>query len=64
MSLLIIVGAVAVQNAAFGQGLGEILLDAVSCFGRENSIFDCSHGGIGRHNCGHNEDAGVICECM
>ena len=59
-----IVGSVALSRAAFGQSVGAILLDTVSCFGREDSILDCSHGGIGRHKCGHSEDAGVICECM
>ena len=53
----------ALQNAAFGQGSGPIWLDDVICSGREPSITDCRHPGFGVHNCGHNEDASVVCEC-
>ncbi|XP_047433604.1 deleted in malignant brain tumors 1 protein-like isoform X2 [Mugil cephalus] len=52
----------ALQNAAFGQGSGPIWLDDVRCFGNESSITDCGHLGFGNHNCGHNEDASIICE--
>uniref|UniRef100_I3KMM0 SRCR domain-containing protein n=1 Tax=Oreochromis niloticus TaxID=8128 RepID=I3KMM0_ORENI len=53
----------ALQNAAFGQGSGPIWLDNVDCVGNESSITDCRHNGLGVHNCGHNEDASVVCEC-
>ena len=49
------------QNARFGQGSGPILLDDVSCTGIESSLVTCTHAGIGTHNCGHSEDAGVVC---
>ncbi|XP_072176515.1 scavenger receptor cysteine-rich domain-containing protein DMBT1-like [Diadema setosum] len=45
----------------FGGGTGPIYLDNVACYGNEDSIFDCPHNGIGNHNCGHHEDAGVRC---
>ena len=51
------------QYAAFGQGRGPIWLDDVRCFGNESSITDCRHSGFGVHNCGHHEDASVVCEC-
>ncbi|XP_044203258.1 uncharacterized protein LOC122979669 [Thunnus albacares] len=50
------------QNARFGQGVGPIWLDNVMCTGSESELSECRHQGIGSHNCGHHEDAGVVCE--
>ena len=49
-------------RAEFGRGRGRTWLDNVHCTGLENSLSDCDHNGWGAENCGHNEDAGVVCE--
>ena len=48
-------------EAQFGAGRGKIWLDDVNCQGNETSIADCGHRGWGIENCGHSEDASVVC---
>lgn len=31
------------------------------CMGNETRLENCSHNGVGVHNCFHYEDAGVVC---
>ena len=48
-------------SAYFGEGNGLILLDDVNCNGREHNVFVCGHRYFGDHDCGHQDDAGVVC---
>lgn len=48
--------------AYFGEGQGPIHMDNVRCTGTERSLADCVTQELGRHNCRHSEDAGVICD--
>lgn len=45
----------------FGVGLGPILLDDVSCTGKEPSIMLCNRREWLRHDCTHHEDVNIAC---
>uniref|UniRef100_A0A3Q3EHH7 Soluble scavenger receptor cysteine-rich domain-containing protein SSC5D n=1 Tax=Labrus bergylta TaxID=56723 RepID=A0A3Q3EHH7_9LABR len=48
-------------SASFGEGADPILLDNVACSGSERSLTACQFSEMGKHNCKHSEDAGVVC---
>lgn len=52
---------VALTEAQYGEGSGNIFLDDVQCRGDEANLWDCAHRGIAVHDCSHEEDAAVIC---
>lgn len=52
----------ALHYAFFGWGAGRIWLDEIRCTGTETSILHCSKSQWGQHNCGHHEDASVVCK--
>ena len=37
-------------------------MDNLECTGHENSLSECEFNGWGEEDCGHHEDASVICE--
>ncbi|KAJ8018280.1 Neurotrypsin [Holothuria leucospilota] len=49
-------------RAFFGEGSGSIWMDDLQCTGNETSLLECQRPPLGTHNCGHSEDAGVVCE--
>ena len=49
------------KQSHFGGGTGPIILDNVQCSGSEARVWQCPHSGWFSHNCGHHEDAGVVC---
>ena len=53
-----------VTNIFFGEGKAEqpIHLDNVHCSGMELSLLNCAHNGLGRSDCRHDEDVGIICK--
>ncbi|XP_072037032.1 uncharacterized protein [Amphiura filiformis] len=54
-------GAKAYNMSWFGQGIGAILLDRVSCIGNERALSGCPHNGWGSDRCDHRNEAGVSC---
>uniref|UniRef100_A0A8C8S8L5 SRCR domain-containing protein n=1 Tax=Pelusios castaneus TaxID=367368 RepID=A0A8C8S8L5_9SAUR len=51
----------ALSEAAFGAGTGPIWVERVNCRGTESSLRDCPATPWGESDCGHKEDAAVIC---
>ncbi|KFP78726.1 Deleted in malignant brain tumors 1 protein, partial [Acanthisitta chloris] len=51
-------------DARFGQGEGPIWLDGTRCTGEEEELGECHLHSWGDHDCGHGEDAGVVCTGM
>ncbi|TSK31506.1 T-cell differentiation antigen CD6 [Bagarius yarrelli] len=48
------------QGGPYSQGRGPILIDELNCTGKERSLWECPAVREG-HDCGHKEDAGVVC---
>ena len=55
------IGVVSVGDAYFGEGSGPVL-GSISCTGTEHNVTECGTGSVGRLNCHHGRDVGVICQ--
>ena len=60
MLFFLLIAAIALTGAAFGQGTGPVYLNSLGCSGTESSLLSCSHSEIGVA-CSHSSDAGVVC---
>ena len=49
------------DNAYYVVGSFQVWIDNLNCTGTESIIEDCSHNGWGKHDCDHEEGAGVVC---
>ena len=49
------------SSGYFGQRTSPIWLGDHICSGSELTLLQCSHRGLGSHNCSHNEDVSVRC---
>ena len=52
-------GALAHNNAYFGEGSGPIFIGRTQCSGSESSIAQCTYNTVTQ--CSHSDDAGVTC---
>ena len=55
---------VLVNKVAFGRGDSSqsIHFEGVNCNGSEARLPECHNGGIGQHDCTHDEDVAIICD--
>ncbi|RVE66755.1 hypothetical protein OJAV_G00110400 [Oryzias javanicus] len=51
------------QGGQFAPGRGPVHLDELNCTGREENLWDCP-AAKDENDCGHKEDAGVVCSEM
>ena len=56
-------GTVVFRGLTFGEGLGPIFLDRVSCSSNSPSLLECDSNPLGVHTCSHSQDVGIQCIC-
>eukprot|EP00057_Strongylocentrotus_purpuratus_P007136 XP_011661610.1 PREDICTED: deleted in malignant brain tumors 1 protein-like [Strongylocentrotus purpuratus] len=50
------------HNAAFGEGIGMVSLEGISCLGSENSLLACTFTSLEPNSCPSSQDVGVMCK--
>ncbi|XP_051974563.1 deleted in malignant brain tumors 1 protein-like [Xyrauchen texanus] len=50
------------SGSYFGQGTGQVWLSGLQCYSSESSLRNCKSSGWEQNTCGHEKDAGVICQ--
>ncbi|XP_060563145.1 deleted in malignant brain tumors 1 protein-like [Ruditapes philippinarum] len=53
--------ALVFESAHFGAGTLSIHFYDVKCTGNEKTLSQCTHRGLGTHNCSHNDVVGISC---
>lgn len=48
-------------GAYYGEGMGSVWMEDVTCAGNESTVKLCPSKGLGTANCSHTQDAGVSC---
>ncbi|XP_026880428.2 T-cell differentiation antigen CD6-like isoform X2 [Electrophorus electricus] len=48
------------QGGQYSLGMGPVHLDELNCTGKERNLWECP-AILDNHDCGHKEDAGVVC---
>ena len=52
---------IAVYGAAYGQGVGPVLLTYLKCNGTEQSLLECGPDAEKHNNCTHENNVGLVC---
>lgn len=58
------VGAIALTNTQFAEGINRVSITSQNCVGTEDSLASCSDLGGASGSCGRFEDAGIVCQGM
>ena len=60
-SICNLIGSRIFRDLTFGEGLGPIFLDRVTCSSEQLTLLECDSSPIGVHTCSHSQDVGIQC---
>ena len=49
------------RDLSYGEGVGPIFLDRVTCSSNNLTLLECDSSPVGIHTCSHSQDVGVQC---